>query len=171
MNSRHRAVGVARYGMLIALAMVLSYVEAMIPIPLLVPGMKLGLANLVTIVGLYTVSIPGTAAVALLRIILVGLTFGNAFSMVYGLAGGLVSLTLMVILKKTGWFSQIGVSAAGGIGHNIGQICVAVWVTKQPGVLVYLPALLAAGTAAGVIIGIVGGLVAERVRLITKYYK
>ncbi|MBS6645554.1 MAG: Gx transporter family protein [Clostridiaceae bacterium] len=151
--------------------MVLSYVEAMIPLPLLVPGMKLGLANLVTVVGLYTVSVPGTAAVALLRIVLVGLTFGNSFSMIYGLAGGLLSLVIMVILKKTGWFSQIGVSVAGGIGHNIGQLCIAVWVTKQPGVLVYLPALLAAGTAAGAVIGVVGGMVAERVGTITKYYK
>lgn len=171
MNSRYKAAGVARYGLLIALAMVFSYVEAMIPLPLLVPGMKLGLANLVTVVGLYTVSVPGTAAVALLRIVLVGLTFGNSFSMIYGLAGGLLSLVIMVILKKTGWFSQIGVSVAGGIGHNIGQLCIAVWVTKQPGVLVYLPALLAAGTAAGAVIGVVGGMVAERVGTITKYYK
>ena len=156
----------ARYGLLIALAMVLSYVEAMIPLPLLVPGMKLGLANLVTIVGLYTVSVPGTAAVALLRIVLVGLTFGNSFSMLYGLAGGLLSLAVMVVLKKTGWFS-----VAGGIGHNIGQLCVAVWVTKQPGVLVYLPALLAAGTAAGAVIGVVGGMVAERVGSITQQFR
>lgn len=171
MNSRNRAVMVSRYGMLIALAMVLSYVEALIPVPFPVPGMKLGLANLVTIVGLYTVSVPGTAAVALLRIVLVGFTFGNMSSMLYGLAGGSVSLILMVILKKTGWFSQTGVSVVGGIGHNIGQLCIAVWVTKQPGVLVYLPALLLAGTAAGGVIGIVGGLVAGRVRSITKYYK
>lgn len=170
MRSGQKAVWVARYGMLIALAMVLSYVEAAIPVKLPVPGMKLGLANLVTIVGLYTVSVKGTAMVALLRIVLVGFTFGNQFSMMYGLAGGAVSLLLMIGAKKTGWFSSTGVSVIGGIGHNLGQISVAVWITKTIGTLVYLPALLAAGTVAGTVIGILGGMVAARIRTITQNY-
>ena len=117
---------VALYGMLISLAFIFSYIEAVIPIPIPVPGVKLGLANLVSIVGLYTVRISGTIAVSLVRIVLVGFTFGNLSSMIYSLAGGTVSLILMILLKKTGKFSQIGVSIIGGIGHNIGQLTAAV---------------------------------------------
>ena len=120
MDNRKKAKSVALYGMLIALAFVFSYVEAMVPVPIPVPGVKLGLANLVSIVGLYTVGTVGTAAVSLVRIVLVGFTFGNTFSMLYGLAGGILSLAVMILAKKTGWFSQIGVSILGGIFHNIG---------------------------------------------------
>lgn len=170
MNSNRKAVLTARYGMLIALAMILSYVEAMIRLPMLVPGMKLGLANLVTIVGLYTVSVPGTALVAVLRVVLVGFTFGNTQSMMYGLAGSALSLSLMILFKKTGAFSQTGVSVIGGIGHNLGQLCVAYFLTKTAGVAVYLPGLLITGTVAGTVIGILGGMVVSRIRVITKNY-
>ncbi|MFR4441289.1 MAG: Gx transporter family protein, partial [Hungatella sp.] len=118
MNAKTKAAWAARYGMLIALAFIFSYIEAMVPVPIPVPGVKLGLANLVTIVGLYTVGVGGTAAVSLVRIVLAGLTFGNMFSMIYSLAGGILSLFLMILCKKLGWFSQIGVSVVGGIGHN-----------------------------------------------------
>ena len=87
MNREKKAITVALYGLLIALAMVLSFVETMIPIPIPVPGIKLGLANLVTVVGLYLIGIPGTIAVTLIRIVLVGLSFGNPYSMIYGLSG------------------------------------------------------------------------------------
>ena len=125
---------VATYGMLISLAFIFSYLEAIIPIPVPIPGVKLGLANLVTIVGLYTVGVKGTVAVSLIRIVLVGCTFGKLFSMVYGLAGGALSLILMILFRKTNWFSQIGVSIIGGIGHNIGQLTVAALVTETAGV-------------------------------------
>ena len=85
MNREKKAITVALYGLLIALAMVLSFVETMIPIPIPVLGIKLGLANLVTVVGLYLIGIPGTIAVTLIRIVLVGLSFGNPYSMIYGL--------------------------------------------------------------------------------------
>lgn len=163
MDSRKKAKSVALYGMLIALAFVFSYVEAMVPIPIPVPGVKLGLANLVNIVGLYTVGAVGTAAVGLVRIVLVGFTFGNTFSMLYGLAGGILSLAVMILAKKTGWFSKIGVSILGGIFHNIGQLTVAAFVTKTAGVFTYLPVLLAAGVVTGAVIGLLGGLVVERV--------
>lgn len=163
MDNRKKAKSVALYGMLIALAFVFSYVEAMVPVPIPVPGVKLGLANLVSIVGLYTVGTVGTAAVSLVRIVLVGFTFGNTFSMLYGLAGGILSLAVMILAKKTGWFSQIGVSILGGIFHNIGQLTVAAFVTKTAGVFSYLPVLLAAGVATGAVIGMLGGMVVERV--------
>ncbi len=140
---------VATYGMLISLAFIFSYLEAIIPIPIPIPGVKLGLANLVTIVGLYTVGVKGTVAVSLIRIVLVGCTFGNLFSMVYGLAGGALSLVLMILFRKANWFSQIGVSIIGGIGHNIGQLTVAALVTETAGVFYYLPFLMAAAGCSG----------------------
>lgn len=168
MNARTKAAWVARYGMLIALAFIFSYIEAMVPVPIPVPGVKLGLANLVTIVGLYTVGAAGTAAVSLVRIVLAGLTFGNMFSMIYSLAGGILSLVLMILCKRLGWFSQIGVSIVGGIGHNIGQLTIAAIVTETAGVFYYFPALLVAGVAAGAVIGLLGGIVTERIEKIVK---
>lgn len=162
-RSTGKAGSVARYGMLIALAFVFSYVEAMIPVPIPVPGVKLGLANLVSVVGLYTVGTAGTAAVSLVRIALVGFTFGNTFSMVYGLAGGMVSLAVMVLAKKSGWFGKPGISVLGGVFHNVGQLGVAAFVTKTAGVFSYLPVLMAAGVITGAVIGLLGGLVVERI--------
>lgn len=158
----------ALYGMLVALAFVFSYVEAMIPVPIPVPGVKLGLANLVNVVGLYTVGAAGTAAVSLVRIVLVGFTFGNTFSMVYGLAGGLVSLAVMILAKKSSWFGKPGVSVLGGVFHNVGQLGVAAFVTKTAGVFSYLPVLMAAGVITGAVIGLLGGLVVERIGIVIK---
>lgn len=168
MDSKKTAQWVATYGMLIGLAFIFSYIEAIIPIPIPIPGVKLGLANLVVIVGLYTVGIRGTIAVSLIRIVLVGFTFGNASSMLYSLAGGALSLILMILFQKMDWFSQIGVSIIGGIGHNIGQITIAALVTQTAGVFYYLPFLLAAGVIAGAVIGLLGGLVTERIQKFVK---
>ncbi len=164
----HTAKWVALYGMLISLAFIFSYIEAVIPIPIPVPGVKLGLANLVSIVGLYTVGIKGTIAVSLVRIVLVGFTFGNLSSMIYSLAGGTVSLIFMILLKKTGKFSQVGVSIMGGIGHNIGQLTAAALITETAGVFYYLPFLMVAGVIAGAVIGLLGGLVTARIQSIVK---
>lgn len=158
----------ALYGMLIALAFVLSFVETLIPISLGMPGVKLGLANLVTVVGLYTVGIGGTIFVSLARIVLTGFTFGNMFSMIYSLGGWSFSMALMVLARKKDWFQTSGISILGGVGHNIGQICVAAVVVKQAGVLVYLPVLLVAGTIAGLAIGIIGGMIVSRIDRFTK---
>lgn len=167
-NGRRVARSVALYGMLVALAFIFSYVEAMVPVPLPIPGIKLGLANLVTIAGLYTVGIPGAAVVSLIRILLMGFTFGNVFSMAYSMAGGIFSLVVMAAAVKSGWFSKVGVSITGGIFHNVGQLCAAAWVTKTMGVFTYLPVLLVAGVAAGAVIGLLGGMVVERIEGIVK---
>lgn len=166
MNDRKRNAGrrVALYGMLIALAFVFSYVEAMIPLPVFVPGMKLGLANLVSVAGLYSVGLAGTALVAMVRIVLVGFTFGNTFSMLYGLAGGTASMTVMILARKSGWFSPVGVSILGGIFHNAGQLIIAAFVVRTTGVFVYFPALLASGVVTGTVIGLLGGWIVERIR-------
>ena len=162
MYREKKAITVALYGLLTALAMVLSFVETLIPIPIPIPGVKLGLANLVTVVGLYLIGIPGTIAVTLVRIVLVGFSFGNPYSMIYGLSGSFLSLFVMAILKKTGKFSQISISVLGGIAHNIGQITFAAVIVQTSGVFYYLPFLIAAGCIAGTLIGIVGGLITGR---------
>lgn len=162
MAHKNPAHQTALYGMLIALAFVLSFIETLIPISLGIPGVKLGLANLVTIVGLYTVGIGGTVVVSLIRIVLVSFTFGNTFAMFYSLGGWILSILLMVFIKRKDWLGPVGISVIGGVGHNIGQICVAAFVVKQVWVFTYLPALLLAGTIAGTIIGLVGGMIVER---------
>lgn len=163
MREKRTARTVALYGMLIALAFIFSYVEALIPIPVPIPGVKLGLANLVNMVGLYTVGAAGTAMVSLVRIVLVGFTFSNTFSMLYSLAGGAASLAVMIIARKTGWFGQVGVSILGGIFHNAGQLTIAAFVTHTAGVFAYFPVLLAAGVITGAVIGMLGGMVVERI--------
>ncbi len=168
MNKKKSAHMAALYGMLIALAFVLSFVESLIPISMGIPGVKLGLANLVTVVGLYTVGTTGTVVVSLLRIVLTGFTFGNLFAMLYSLAGWGLSIVIMILCKKKKWFGTSGISILGGIGHNIGQITVASFVVKQAGVFFYLPMLLIAGTAAGLVIGILGSMIISRIKIVIK---
>ncbi len=168
MNKKKSAHMAALYGMLIALAFVLSFVESLIPISLGIPGVKLGLANLVTVVGLYTVGTTGTIVVSLLRIVLTGFTFGNLFAILYSLAGWGLSIVIMILCKKKKWFGTSGISILGGIGHNIGQITVAAFVVKQAGVFFYLPMLLIAGTAAGLVIGILGSMIISRIKIVIK---
>lgn len=152
----------ALHGMMLALAVLLSYVEMLIPISLGIPGVKLGLANLVTIVALYTIGARGAAVITLLRILLVGLTFSNLFTMLYSLAGGALSLFLMIVCRKRDWFGQTGVSILGGVGHNLGQLFVAALVVENMAVFYYFPYLLVAGIVAGMLIGILGGIVTNR---------
>lgn len=154
---------VALYGILIALAFIFSYVEALIPLPVPVPGMKLGLANLVNVVGLYTVGAAGTIAVGLIRIVMVGFTFSNPGSMLYALSGGVLSLAAMALAKKMDWFDKTGVSILGGVCHNIGQLSMAAWIAGTASVFSYLPVLLVAGVITGAVIGLLGGLVTERI--------
>jgi len=150
------------YGVLIALAFVLSYVEMLVPVPLGMPGVKLGLANLVTLVALYLLPAPGAAAVALCRIVLAGFTFGSMSSMVYALCGGVLSFAVMLLCKKLPAFSPVGVSIAGGVAHNIGQLLCAVLVLKTVGLSLYFPVLLASGTVAGTLVGLLGALLLRR---------
>jgi len=163
MKRNNGARAAALYGMLVALAFIFSYIESMIPFPVPVPGVKLGLANLVNVVGLYTVGTVGTVAVSLVRIVLVGFTFSNPASMLYSLAGGFLSLAVMIPAKKFDWFGKAGVSILGGIFHNIGQLSVAALVTEQAGVFTYLPVLLVAGVVTGAAIGLLGGMIVERI--------
>ena len=158
-----RAGKIALYGMMTALAFLLSYVETLIPINLGVLGVKLGLANLASIVSLYLLGAGAAAAIALVRIVLVGFTFGNLSMMLYSLAGAAVSLLLMVVFRRLDWFGVTGVSILGA-GHNIGQLIVAALVVENASLFYYLPVLLAAGTAAGALIGLLGGILVNRLK-------
>lgn len=155
---------VAYMGMLTALAFVFSYIEFLLPINLGVPGIKLGLANLVVIVALYLLDVRWACSLSAVRILLVGLTFGNPASMIYSLAGGMLSLVIMIIAKKGKLFSVMGVSILGGVFHNIGQIVVAVFVVETTSLLYYLPVLILSGTIAGVLIGILSAILIRHLK-------
>lgn len=156
------AVRTARFGMFVALAMIMSYIETLIPISFGVPGVKLGLANLVTMVCLFAEGPVPAAAVSLTRIVLTGLTFGNLSSMLYSLAGGILSLVCMIAAVKTGLFGRTGVSVIGGVTHNAGQLAVAAAVVENVRVFWYFPVLAASGIVTGALIGLLAALVMER---------
>lgn len=155
---------IARYALLVSLAMVLSWLESLIVFPGLLPGMKVGLTNLVVVFALYRMSPRDAAAVSLARVALVSLTFGNAYSFAYSLAGAVLSLAVMTGLKRTGRFSILGVSIAGGVCHNLGQLGVAMAVLGTARLGWYLPWLMAGGVTAGTAVGAAGGIVVDRVR-------
>ncbi len=158
---RNRA---AYLGVFTALALILSYVEMLIPINFGIPGAKLGLANLVIVIVLYKTDWKEALLLTVVRIVLSGFIFGNLFSILYSLAGGILSLAVMALLKKREVFSTAGVSIAGGVSHNIGQLIVAMLVVETYQVGYYLPVLLAAGVATGLLIGIVSQGVLKRIR-------
>ena len=152
----------AQVGMLVAAAFVLGYVESLLPISFGIPGIKLGLSNIVVLLFLYEGTAKEALGIALVRIVLTGLTFGNFSTMAYSLAGGIFSFLVMFLLKKSNVFSVYGVSIAGGVSHNIGQIAVAVLVLQTGLLMYYLPFLLVAGCVAGACIGFVGGILVKR---------
>ena len=157
----NKAKKIALFGMMVALAFTFSYFESLIPLDFVVPGVKLGLANLVVVIALYLMK-PGEAfSIAIIRIFLAGLTFGNAYSIAYSLCGGILSLLVMYLVRKTK-LSVIGVSMLGGICHNIGQIIVAAIVMGTSRIAYYLPVLLVAGLITGLLLGVISKLVIER---------
>lgn len=160
---------IAYLGLLIALAFVFSYIEFLIPVNIGVPGAKVGLANLVVIVALYTLGERDAFLLSVVRIVLVGFTFANMASMIYSLAGGALSYLAMVIAKKTKLLSMTGVSVLGGVFHNVGQIIVAILVLETASLIYYLPVLLIAGITSGVIIGILGAMVTKRMGSVDTY--
>ncbi len=154
----------AFYGLFLALALVAGYVERLIPINLGVPGVKIGLANIVTMVLLYCVGWQAALIISGARIVLSGMLFGSGFAMVYSAAGALLSIAAMMLLKKTKKFRAVGVSVAGGIFHNVGQILVAMAVLETKSLIYYLPVLIISGLAAGVFVGILSGWLTKTLR-------
>ena len=153
---------VAIFGVFTALALIFSYVELLIPINFGIPGAKLGLANLMTVLVLYKMGIKEALTLSVTRIILSGFMFGNLFGILYSLSGGLLSFLVMVLLKKSD--SVAGVSIGGGTAHNIGQLLVAMVVVQTYQVGYYLPVLLVAGEVTGLLIGLVAKEVLKRIQ-------
>lgn len=145
------------------LALIFTYVEFLIPYSVGIPGVKLGLANLVIIIALYEMDFKYALSINLLRIALSGLLFSGIFAMFYSLSGGLVSIIVMWALKRSGKFSMAGVSMAGGVAHNLGQLLVAAFVVSNIKIFVYFPILIFSGIGAGICIGIVAYVIDKRV--------
>ncbi|MCI5622446.1 MULTISPECIES: Gx transporter family protein [Anaerostipes] len=153
---------VATDGLFIALSLVVSYIEVMLPIPLGIPGVKIGLANAVIMVLLFFTTWQRALGISVLRIILAGFLFGNPMTIVYSLAGGILSLLVMVLLRKIKGFSAIGISVGGGVAHNMGQLTVAVLLMENAKIYLYMPVLLITGTIAGVAIGVLTGILVKK---------
>ena len=147
-------------GLFSAVAIILGYVESLVPVFAGIPGIKLGLANLGV-----RYSFKEAALVSVVRILVIGFMFGNLFSILYSLAGAALSMTVMTLMLKKTSFSLIGVSVAGGVSHNIGQLIIAMLIVQNASVFVYAPALLVAGVAAGVVIGGLTNEILKRVHL------
>lgn len=145
----------ALLGMLLALALLCSYIETLIPISFGIPGIKLGLANFVVLITMYLIGAKEALAVSVARILLSGFLFGNFFAVVYSLAGGVLSFCVMLLLKQAWKCNIITISVAGGIFHNLGQLLVAALVVENANLLYYFSVLFAAGLLTGALIGII----------------
>lgn len=150
---------IAACGVLTALALIFSYIEFLVPLPIAIPGIKLGLANIVCLVCLYALGEKHAFLINVTRIALAALLFGSVFSALYALAGGVVSFAVMALLKRTKRFSVCGVSMAGGVFHNLAQLAVAGLLVESAQVFYYFPVLLLSGMATGIGIGILATLI------------
>ena len=159
------AEGLAFLSVATALAMILAFVESQIPPLSAVPGVKLGLANIVTVFLLYRIGWREAVAVSAIRVLLSALLFGSFVSLMYSAFGAVLSLLVMIPSKRFLPFSPIGVSILGAVSHNAGQILAALILLGNAAIVYYLVPLVISGTVAGICIGVLGGIVAERVKL------
>ena len=163
---RKQAHKIAFLGLCTAIAMVFAWVESLLP-PLVaaIPGIKLGLPNIAIIFILYRYGLKEAAAVSFVRIVAVSLLFGNPMTMAYSLAGGCLSLLIMALLKKMNFLSTVGVSVAGGVFHNVGQILMAMLLLGTAELGYYLIVLAVTGTVSGIFVGLCGGFAVRRVQI------
>ena len=159
---------IATLGVIAAFGAILSYIEAIISFGIFIPGVKLGLANIAVIIALYIYGYKDAIIINLVRIIVVGLIFGNLFSISFSIAGALISYVIMALLKRIDIFSPIGVSVAGGVAHNVGQLLIAALVIESYSVINYMPILIFAGIICGLIIGIVSNVVIRYLSVILR---
>ena len=154
----------ASFGVFVALALIFSYIETLIPFQIGIPGVKLGLANLVIVIALYRMPVGEVYLLSGVRVVLTGFLFGNLMSILYSLAGGILSLTVMWGMKRIRSVSILGVSIAGGVFHNIGQLLAAALMVETYCVFSYLPVLLISGLLTGFVIGLAAGEMLKRIR-------
>ena len=150
--------------MTMAVAMVLSYIESQIPAFVAVPGVKVGLANIAVVFALYRFGFKEACLVSVVRVLVMSMLFGLG-AIFYSMAGAVLSLLGMIILKKTGLFSEISVSVAGGVLHNLGQIIAACIILETNAVKYYLPFLILSGVLAGAVIGTAAGFLVRRIKI------
>lgn len=165
---KNNAKKTALSALMTSLALIFSYIEVLLPFNPAIPGIKLGIANLVIIVTLYYLGPRYALTVNIIRVLVAGLLFNGLFGAAYSLAGALLSFTVMVLLKKTGLFSVTGVSIAGGVAHNLGQILVAAFLVSNIKMFVYFPVLIISGVLSGAVIGIISHLILRRLPPILK---
>ena len=163
-KSRIGASAITRIALMAALALIFSYVEAIIPYSPALPGIKLGIANIVTVVALYKFGAKEALAVSVIRIVIAGLLFNGLFGMLYSMAGALLSLAGMIVLKRTGLFSVVGVSMAAGVLHNMGQLLVASALIENLRIFFYFPLLMFSGIVAGILVGIASTIIIRSIK-------
>lgn len=157
-----RTKRLALSAILAALAMILSYIEALIPMPVPIPGIKLGLANLIVIIAIYRLGFKYAFIINCVRILTAGLLFTGLFGVIYSFAGGLLSIIVMYVLHKTGLFSIVGISMAGGVAHNLGQLAAACFIMSNIKLMSYFSVLLFSGMISGILIGIAANLLQDK---------
>ncbi len=159
MKRDNKSLYIAAMSMICAFAIILSYIESLIPLAVGIPGIKLGLANFVIVICLYRYDIRSAIIVNFIRILVIGFMFGNLFSILFSLAGAFLSMLVMILAKKSNIFGIEGVSVLGGISHNIGQIVIASILVKTYGLMYYIPFLIVGGIITGLAIGILAGII------------
>lgn len=160
---RSKTKKVALLGILTSVALILSYIEAILPpIWSAIPGIKVGFPNIAIIFILYRFGVKEAAVVSFIRIFIVALLFGNVMTLAYSCAGAFLSIVLMAIFKKINAFSVVGTSIVGGVAHNLGQILVAIFLFDTVQIGYYMAVLAVTGTIAGIFIGIAGAFLLKR---------
>ena len=163
MNKRTKKLAIL--AMTISLALILSFIESRIPAFVAIPGIKIGLANIAVIFALYRLGVREAIAVSIVRVIIVSMLFGSVASLIYSVSGAVLSLSIMILLKKLTPLTTVSISVSGGVMHNVGQIAAASFMLNTNIILYYLPFLLFSGTLAGVVIGVVSALLVKRIPL------
>lgn len=155
---------IAFLGLCTALALILAYVEILMqPLFPSLPGIKMGLPNVIIVFLLYRRSVASAVGVSLLRILLVSILFGNVMTLAYSLAGAILSLIIMILLHRLNLLSEVGVSVAGGVAHNVGQILMAMLLLETAELGYYLVVLTITGIIAGILVGLCGSLLIKKI--------
>ena len=170
-SSRKRAERIAICGMLLALMLVLGFVESQLPVAAGIPGVKLGLSNGVLIFAVYMFNIPTAFLLMVLKVLLSGMMFGNPSAMMYAFAGGALSLTLMVLLSRMKDISPVVVSMVGGLSHNVGQVLLAMVILGTPKLVYYMAVLMVVGMVTGLATGVAANGIIRRFRKENKLQK
>lgn len=162
MNSLHNTKKITMSALMAALALIFSYIEVLIPFSVGIPGIKLGIANLVIIIALYYLGARYAFTINVIRVLIAGLLFNGLFGALYSLSGAILSMAVMVLLKRTNIFSIAGVSMAGGVAHNLGQLLVAAFLISNIKIFIYFPVLIISGVVSGCVIGILAHLILQK---------